>query len=156
VKLVAIDWQAWEYLLGEWDGGNVGDPGEGHGRFAFSFDLDRNILVRKSSTVYPDTPERPGFTHDDLIIVHVDNDAQMRAIYFDNEGHVIHYEVTVSSDRQTITLQSYPEPTIPQFRFTYIKTGKDTLDARFEMAPPGKPGAFFTYLEGTAKRLRGK
>jgi len=150
---MSIEWQAWEYLLGEWEGGNVGDPGQGHGRFSFSFDLDHNILVRKSRTVYPDTSEKPGFTHDDMIIVYTENIGEKRAIYFDNEQHVIHYEVAVSPDQQAITLQSNPQPSIPQFRFTYLRTGADTLQARFEMAPPGKPGAFFIYLEGPAVRI---
>jgi hypothetical protein len=47
-------------------------------------------------------------------------------------------------------------PSAPQFRFTYIKTGEDSLEAKFEMAPPGAPGAFTMYLEGTAKRLSPK
>lgn len=151
---MAVDWQDWEYLLGEWEGGNVGDPGQGQGRFSFGFDLDHKILVRKSRTVYPDTAERPGFTHDDLLIVYLENNGMKRAIYFDNEGHVIHYQVTVSPADHIIILQSDPEPAIPQFRFTYLRTGADSLQAKFEMAPPGKPGAFFTYLEGPATRIR--
>jgi len=153
---MAIDWEAWKFLLGEWEGGNEGDPGEGSGRFSFSFDLDKNILVRKSCTIFPDTKERPGFTHDDLLIIYVDSSGIKRAIYFDNEEHTIHYEVNVSPDQKKITLESSPVPSMPQFRFTYIKTGEDRLDARFEMTPPGVPGAFFVYLEGTSRRIGSK
>ena len=150
---MATNWQPYEFLLGEWEGGHEGDPKAGHGIFSFNFDLDRNILVRKSHTVFPDTPERHGYVHDDLLIIYTENTGDMRGIYFDNEEHVIHYQVSLSADGKTITLESKPEPAAPQFRFTYIKTADDTMMNRFEMTPPGKPGAFFTYLEGTSRRI---
>ncbi len=150
---MAIDWQAWKFLIGKWEGSHAGDPGAGSGTFTFGFDLDENILVRKSHTVFPDTKERPGYAHDDLIIVYQEYSGETRAIYFDNEQHVIHYTARVSPDGSTITLESSPVPGMPQFRFTYIKTGPGSVDARFEMTPPGEPGAFFTYLEGPARRI---
>ena len=153
---MTIDWKAWKWLLGEWEGGSEGNPGAGHGRFSFNFDLEQNILVRKSRTVFPTTKERSGYTHDDLLIIYQDVDGAKRSIYFDNEEHTIHYEVNISAEQNRITLESTPVPSIPQFRFTYTKTGKDTLDARFEMTPPGKPGAWFVYLEGTSRRVSAK
>jgi hypothetical protein len=153
---MATDWEAWKYLLGEWEGEHEGDPGQGSGRFSFSFDLDENILVRKSRSVFPAVKEREGYTHDDLLIIYTEVTGVKRAIYFDNEEHTIHYEVNVSPDQSKITLESNPAPSLPQFRFTYIKTGADILDARFEMTPPGVPGAFFVYLEGSSRRIRSK
>ena len=150
------DWEAWKFLLGEWEGGHAGDPGQGAGSFSFSFDLDENILVRKSRTVFPTTKERAGYAHDDLIIIYTEITGQKRAIYFDNEQHVIHYETRISPDQKTITLESDPIPSVPQFRFIYIKTGDDTLDARFEMTSPDQPGVFLTYLEGSARRVSPK
>jgi hypothetical protein len=156
VNHMAIDWKAWKFLLGEWEGGHEGDPGQGYGKFSFGFDLDENILVRKSRTVFPATKERAGYTHDDLLIIYTEFNGAKRAIYFDNEEHTIHYEVNISPDQKMITLESDPEPSAPQFRFTYIKAGADTLDAKFEMAPPGRQGAFSVYLEGKSRRLSPK
>ena len=153
---MAIDWKAWEFLLGEWEGGHEGDPGQGYGRFSFSLELDKNILARRSRTVFPTTPERQGYFHDDLLIVYTEFSGSKRAIYFDNEEHTIHYEVSISPDLNSIILESDPVPSTPQFRFTYIKTGDDTLDARFEMTPPGEPGAWFVYLEGSSRRIKSK
>ncbi len=150
---MAIDWEAWKYLLGEWEGGHEGDPGAGHGRFSFSFDLDGNILVRKSRTVFPPTAERNGYTHDDLLIIYNELDGKKHGIYFDNEEHVIHYEVSISPDQKVITLQSEPLPGAPQFRFIYTRSAKNSLYAKFEMTPPGKPGEFFTYIEGASNRM---
>jgi hypothetical protein len=151
-----MDWEAWKYLLGEWEGGHAGDPGQGHGTFSFSFELDQNILVRRSRTVFPSTPEREGYAHDDLLIIYTEFTGQVRAIYFDNEEHVIHDEVGISPDKKTIVLESDAIPSAPQFRFTYTKTGDDSLKAKFEMAPPGQAGTFFTYLEGPARRINRK
>jgi hypothetical protein len=153
---MAIDWEAWKFLLGEWEGGHEGDPGQGYGTFSFSFALDQNILVRRNRTVFPATKERDGYAHDDLLIIYPEFSGTIRAIYFDNEEHVIHYEVNVSPDQKTIALESDPMPSAPQFRFTYIKTGEDSLEAKFETAPPDAPGAFTMYLEGSAKRLSPK
>jgi hypothetical protein len=112
--------------------------------------------VRKNRTVFPANEERAGYVHDDLLIIYTEFTGARRAIYFDNEEHVIHYEVNVSPDQNMITLVSDPAPSAPQFRFTYIKTGEEALEARFEIAPPGQPGAFVSYLEGTARRLSPK
>jgi len=153
---MAIDWDAWKFLLGVWEGSHAGDPGQGYGTFSFSFDLDQNILVRKSRTVFPPATERAGYTHDDLLIIYTEFTGIKRGIYFDNEEHVIHYEVKGSPHPNTIILESDPVPSMPQFRFTYLKTGADTLDAKFEMTPPGEPGAYFTYLEGPSRRIAPK
>jgi hypothetical protein len=149
---MTINWEAWKFLLGEWVGGNESDPGQGFGSFSFSFELDNNILVRKSQTVFPATKDREGYTHADLLIIYEEFTGLKRAIYFDNEQHVIHYEVNLSDDLKTITLESDPIPSAPQFRFTYIKGGENTIDARFEVAPPGAPGEYSLYLQGTAWR----
>jgi hypothetical protein len=147
-----VDWKDWEFLLGDWDGGDKEHPEQGYGTFSFSLDLDSNILMRKNRTVFPDTPERHGYTHDDLLIIYTEITGRKRAIYFDNEGHVIHYEVRTSPGQKDIVLESDANPSAPQFRFTYIKTGENSLAARFEIALPGQAGEFTTYLEGTAKR----
>jgi hypothetical protein len=153
---MANNWEAFQFLLGEWEGGREDDPRQGQGSFSFSFALDQNILVRRNRTVFPETLERAGSTHDDLLIIYSEITGAKRAIYFDNEEHVIHYEVNVSTDQKTITLESDPLPSAPQFRFTYIMTGESSMNARFEIAPPGEPGAYKVYLDGTAQRLSPK
>ena len=90
--------------------------------------------------------------HEDLMIVYSEVPGSKRAIYFDNEQHVIHYQANVSEDKKTITLESLAQPVTPQFRFTYIRIDEDTLNARFEIAPPGNPEQFSIYLEGKARK----
>ncbi|NJD59180.1 MAG: hypothetical protein FIA98_07260, partial [Anaerolineae bacterium] len=105
-----INWDGWNYLLGEWEGGHAVHPEQGQGTFSFSFELDQNILVRRSRTVFPATAEREGFSHDDLLIGYTEFTGAKRAIYFDNEEHVIHYEVGISPDKKNIVLESDAVP----------------------------------------------
>jgi len=45
----------WNWLVGEWIGEGSGQPGQGGGTFSFAYDLDENIIVRKSHSEYPAT-----------------------------------------------------------------------------------------------------
>jgi len=146
-------WAPLECLLGDWVGEGGGQPGQGTGEFSFHPDLQNRILVRKSYAAYPPTKDRPASRHDDLTVIYKETDSgPLRAIYFDNEGHVINYSITISPDRKTIEFVSDMLPSSPRFRLTYVKTSSDALSLRFEIAPPGKPDSFSTYIEAKAKR----
>jgi len=146
-------WASFEYLIGDWVGEGEGQPGQGTGGFTFLPDLQDHILVRKSFAAYPATKDRPAFRHDDLIVVYKDSESlPPRAVYFDSEGHVIHYSVTVSADHKTVEFVSDTLPSSPRYRLTYFMTGGDALTLKFEIAPPGKPDSFSTYIEAKAKR----
>jgi|GEM_PF-156429 len=142
------------YLVGEWVGeGGGSDPGQGSGGFSFSLDLQGKIMTRKNNASYPATKDRPAYSHDDLMVLYQGSPASpVRAIYFDNEGHVINYDVEISEDRDSIIFTSDPSASSPRFRLTYIKTGDDTMRIVFDMAPPGKLNAFAPYIEASARR----
>jgi hypothetical protein len=144
------DWDAWQFLLGEWIGEGGGTPGKGGGGLAFQFDLQEQVLLRRNHVDFPATSERAAFTHDDLTVIYTGPGGVMRAMYFDNEGHVIPYAVTL--DGEDIILVSYPVPSAPRFRTTYRKGQDGSIFTRFEIAPPGDPEGFAIYVEGTAKR----
>lgn len=147
-------WKAWGFVIGDWVAeSSGGKPGEASGGgFSFTRDLDGKILVRKNRADYPAADGRPAITHEDLMVVYKD-DQQKRisAIYFDNEGHVIHYAAALSEDGQTLTFVSDPTPSIPRFRLTYVKQGEAAVKITFEMAPPGSE-KFSPYTTGTARR----
>ena len=147
------EWASFEYLIGDWVGEGGGQSGQGTGGFTFLPDLQNHILVRKNHAAYPATKDRPAFTHDDLMVVYRDSEnAPPRAVYFDSEGHVIHYSVTASADHKTIEFVSEALPSSPRYRLTYFVTGGGALTLKFEIAPPGKPDSFSTYIEAKAKR----
>lgn len=76
---------------------------------------------------------------------------ELRADYYDSEGHVIRYTGTTSAPGQ-ITLVSEPLSGAPRFRLSYELNPDGTLDGRFEIAPPEKPQSFGPYLSWTARR----
>ena len=148
------DWGPWVYLMGQWEGEGGGQSGQGTGEFAFYFDLDGEVLVRKNRADYPATKDRPAFSHEDLMVIYSEPNGAgtRRAIYFDNEGHVIEYAVEFSAERATFTFVSEAVASAPRYRLTYKKEETDRVAVKFEIAPPGKPDVFSTYIEAVAHR----
>jgi hypothetical protein len=145
-------WTGWKFLIGEFDAGeSSGVPGAASGGgFTLAPDLNGNVLVRKNHAEYPATKDHPAFTHEDLMIVYRDGGAT-KALYDDSEGHVIHYNVSLSGDDKEIVFTS-EAGSGPQFRLTYDDLGSGAVKVLFEMAPPDKPGQFSKYVEATVHR----
>ena len=149
----AVNWDAFRFLLGEWVGEGGGDPGQGVGGFTFALDLQNTILVRKNYADYPAVKDRAAFSHNDLMVVYKEGE-ETRAIYFDNEQHVINYTVTFSKDSNSVVFLSDVIASAPRFRLTNAKTGNDSMSITFEFAPPGKPEAFTRYINANARRKK--
>jgi hypothetical protein len=141
------------FLIGEWEGVGAGWPGEGKGVFSFALDLQNKVIVRKNYAEYPPTASRPAIRHDDLMIIYLDRASnQILANYFDSEGQQISYKVTTSSDHEAVTFLSAPSTLLPRYRLSYTRVKDGTLNGKFEIAPPGQPDAFKTYLEWRARK----
>jgi hypothetical protein len=146
-------WKPYRFLAGDWTGDGSGEPGKGSGGFSFAWDLQEKVLVRRNRSEYPAAQGRPAVTHEDLMVIYrADKVGPTKAIYFDNEGHVINYAVTISEDGRMLTFLSDSAPSTPRFRLSYTKGEEDSMQIKFEIAPPGKPDGFKTYLEGSAHR----
>jgi len=142
-------WNGWEPFLGSWQGTGTGQPGQGVGEFTFEPDLQGTVLIRHNFADYPATKDKPAYRHDDLMVIYSENDRTL-ADYWDNEGHIIHYDAALPPGKLVFTSSSAQAG--PRFRLTYAKTGEDTLNIMFEIAPPDNPGAFKTYIEASARR----
>ena len=143
-------WDSLRFLLGEWEAAPRAD--QSTGRFSFSIDLGGALLVRRNHAEYPAREGRPASTHDDQMYIYREGDTpSLRAIYFDTEGHVIHYATERLADGQ-VTFVSDATPGAPRFRLSYTKTADGKLNGSFEIAPPGKPDAFSKYLEWVGQR----
>jgi hypothetical protein len=143
-------WDKWNWLLGEWAGEGSGKPGQGSGTFSLQPDLDNNVLIRKNHSVYPASNDKPAIIHDDLMIVYTDFSGNpSKAIYFDNEGHTINYNIAATDNAVIMTSDKIPN--VPVFRLSYILLEKGSINVKFEMSRDGE--TFTTYTEGKCKRL---
>jgi hypothetical protein len=148
-------WAPLGFLIGDRVGEGGGRPGQGTGGFSFLPDQDGRILVRKNHADYPATKDKPASSHTDLMIVYQEpGETNLRAIYFDDEGHTIHYIVVGAADRGAVQFLSAGAASQPRYRLTYRKTRDDRVAIQCEIAPPGKPDAFSTYIEATARRKK--
>lgn len=127
----ASRFESLQFLIGNWTGEGTGQPGAGQGDFSFASELGGNVLVRRSYNQLASGPR-----HEDLLIVYLD--AGPRAIYFDSEGHVIHYTMSVPTANAVV----FESKDAPGYRLSYALRGKK-LNGKFEVG--GK-----TYLTWTA------
>ena len=96
---------------------------------------------------------RPAVHHEDVMIIYKNKDGNpVKALYFDNENHVIPYDITYSDNR--IILVSEVNQGAPRFRLTYEKMEDKLMNIKFEMAMPGAPEDFKMYLEGKNRKTK--
>jgi len=100
------------------------------GSFTLLPDLQGKVLVRKSVAEYPPANGKPGFRHDDLMIVYRDGDTgDLRATYYDSEGHQITY--AVKAVEGGVAFVSDAPPSEIRYRLTYLGEGKERAKADF-------------------------
>jgi hypothetical protein len=137
--------QSLEFLLGKWTAEGGGQPGSGTGAFSFDAELDRHILVRHNYAEYD--KGNPASRHDDLLIVYLEDTP--RAIYFDSEGHVIRYRVTIPQAGSVVFESDGSQPGA-RYRLSYVLKGA-SLEGMFEIADaPSSP--YKKYLSWTATK----
>jgi hypothetical protein len=131
-------WKKLDFLVGKWvgvAGPNETPLGAGQGAFSFQPELNRKILVRRNEARY-----ESGASHDDLMVIYLEGG--LRAIYFDSEGHTIHYRVSFpAADSAVFESEARQSPT---YRLSYWME-KGVLQGKFEVG--GK-----TYMTWGARR----
>ena len=141
----------WNWLIGEWQGEGSGQPGQGGGTFSFTYDLDNKIIIRKSQSEYLSPNSNKKIIHQDLMIIYFDqNEKIQKAIYFDNEDHIINYNI--SSTENSIILTSNKIPNSPVFRLSYFLIETNLINTKFEISRDGQN--FTTYIEGKSKKVK--
>ncbi len=136
-------WKSLGFLEGTWvaSAGGVATSGV----YTFRHELGGHVLARHSSS----DPKCKGpatfdCEHGDLLYVYEDRPGQpLKAIYFDNEGHTIHYDVTTPTPTSAVFL-SEPGPG-PRFRLTYELSG-GVMAGKFQTQMPGQTD-WRSYLE---------
>ncbi len=107
----ADSWQPVKFLQGTWQA-KTGDGSAAKvtGTYTFAKELKGHVLARHSTVTGCTGPEAFDCEHGDLLYIFEDSPGQpLKAIYLDNEGHVIHYALSTPDARTAIFL-SEPTP----------------------------------------------
>lgn len=147
-------WDQLQFLIGSWASPVSGQPGEGiSGSTTFSYHLDQKIIIRNSRAEFaPEPGKKQGLVHEDLLVIYQQpGEAHLRAIYFDNEGHIIHYTVSFPIWQPGVVFESEATATSPRARLVYEAAPDGTMVTEFFVAPPG--GELVSHVKGTVKRI---
>jgi hypothetical protein len=105
------------FLEGEWSAATAGTGAPNViGTYTFKRELGGHVLARHSSSASCKGPSDFDCEHGDLLYVFVEGSGRdLKAIYFDNEGHVIHYSVSSPTSSSVIFLSdsAVPRAAIP-------------------------------------------
>ncbi len=146
-------WKALEFLIGTWEarteGGSAGASGAG--TYSFQLELRGHVLARHSTSAGCKGPADFDCLHSDLLYVYAEGAGPWKAIYFDNEGHVIHYDVTTPNPNTAVFLSEGSTPG-PRFRLVYERKGQ-TMAGKFQMQMPGQT-EFKSYLEWSGSPVK--
>lgn len=147
----ANQWKALSFLEGTWDAKATGNEGAAEmGSYIFRLELRDHILARHGDVSECKGPSTFNCDHGDLLYIYRDAPTQpLKAIYFDNEGHVIHYDVSTPSPASAVFL-SDSSPTGPQFRLAYELKG-DIMYGKFQVRMSGQQ-EWKSYLEWSGAR----
>jgi len=146
----ADQWSALSFLEGTWDAKATGNGVAAMGTYTFRLELRDHILARHGSLTECKGPSTYDCEHGDLLYVYRDAPAQpLKAIYFDNEGHVIHYDVSTPSPASAVFLSDSSQPG-PQFRLAYELKGQ-VMFGKFQIRVPGQQ-EWKTYLEWSGEK----
>jgi len=138
-------WLPFGFLIGTWEAKTAGGTADAKvsGIYSFAPELRGHILARHSGSASCKAPTDFDCEHSDQLYLYPEG-AGIKAIYFDNEGHVIHYDVTTPTPTSAVFL-SDPAGSGPQFRLIYERKNV-TLSGKFQIRMPGQT-EFKSYLE---------
>ena len=147
VQIPEDTWQRLRFLEGSWEAATQGGTAgaKATGAYTFSPELNRHILARHTSEGKACSgPDDFNCDHHDLLYVYQESGAEpVKAIYFDSEGHVIHYLVTTPEANKAVFLSEATQAG-PRFRLSYEL--KDSLmHGQFAIQMPGQ-AEWTTYL----------
>jgi hypothetical protein len=141
------------FLQGTWEAKTDSSSGVSSvGKYSFQLELRNHVMARQSVSKESCTgPENYDCNHSDLLYIYPGElDQSLQAIYFDNEGHVIKYQISTPTPTSAVFLSDGSQPG-PQFRLVYERTG-DTMFGKFQMRMPGQ-SEWKSYLEWSGKKI---
>jgi hypothetical protein len=114
------------------------------GTYTFALDLKGHALQRTSSVDKCNGPNSFDCQHHDQLTIYANPSGTLKALYIDNEGHVIDYTIA-TPDPTTAIFTSEGPAAAPHFKLIYHLDGKMMI-GKFQGATPGSTD-FHSYLE---------
>ncbi len=145
--------QPLSFLQGPWEAKTDSSSGVNSiGTYSFELELRNHIMARQSvSKESCKGPESYDCNHSDLLYIYPGELGQpLQAIYFDNEGHVIKYQISTPTPTTAVFLSDGSQPG-PQCRLVYQRKG-DMMLGKFQMRMPGQ-SEWKSYLEWSGKKI---
>lgn len=145
-------WAGLRFMIGSWEAKTTGGMAQAQaaGSYSFRLELRDHILARHSATGACNSEDQIDCRHNDLLYIYFEGAGPaLKAIYFDNEGHVIHYEVSIPKPGTVVLLSDGAQPG-PQYRLSY-ELADGVMTGKFELKMPGQ-SEFMSYLEWSGKR----
>jgi hypothetical protein len=137
------------FLFGTWSAVTTSKgsaAAQSTGTYTFQLDLNGSVVARTSSLDKCTGPATFDCQHNDMLTIYLE-DNKPHAIYFDNEGHTIHYDVTMPDASTVVFFSNAPGP---HFRLIYHFDGL-VMNGSFQVAPPNS-NEFTSYLEWSGTR----
>jgi hypothetical protein len=135
-----------KFLLGTWEAKTAATGSAAAtvlGTYTFQTDLGGTVITRTGSLDSCKGPASFDCQHHDSLTIYRDmGDPVLHALYADNEGHVLHYNISTPDATTVVFLTTAPGP---KFRLTYHLEG-GVMSGKFQMEPPGAT-EFKSYLE---------
>ena len=144
-----------EYLVGKWNVSyRSGDPGTATGgEEAWAREAGGAVLTRRAWCEFPETPQRPAFRHEDLLVIYADTESRLQGVFWDNEGHVHFYRHVQAADAgdgvRLVTDAAIPGP---RQALEYRFVPPNRTSAVFSLLLPGAPD-FRPYLQWECRRI---
>ncbi len=138
-------WQTLNFLQGTWQAKTgEGSAAKVTGTYTFARELKGHILARHSTVAGCTGPETFDCEHGDLLYIFQDMPGQpLKAIYFDNEGHVIHYALSTPDATTAVFLSEATAG--PRFQLIY-HLEHAVMSGKFQVQLPGQ-NTWKSYLE---------
>ncbi len=145
-------WAPLAFLEGAWNATSTGPDGKpASGAYEFRRELGGHALSRHTVAGPRCTdPADAACLHGDQLTVFQDQPGHpLKALYIDNEGHVIHYTVSTPAPNDVVFLSDNTNG--PRFRLEY-RLDHGEMAGKFQIQMPGQPD-WHSYLEWSgAKR----
>jgi len=148
----ADPWAGVRFLIGSWEAKTTGGmaKAQASGSYDFRMELNGHVMARHSRSGACSAPNDFNCQHSDLLYIYPTGDGgSIKAIYFDNEGHVIHYDVSTPRLGKAVFLSDTAQPG-PQFRLSY-ELLDGVMSGKFELKIQGQ-AEFSSYLEWSGRR----